>query len=149
VNFIFSKPLKPTSVNASHTSMVFILLSNIDELDRLGNTFTSSTQGLRFWSIITSKPYSSKQLFLNVGLFCKFELIVGSTAIKVFKIIDLIYCKVSAQFKPILSKVASNYRKSHFEDSPPSPSSSEESLFLTNLDVFFLLILKFVKCMNF
>ena len=124
-------------------------LSNAEELDKLGSTFTSKTQGFKLASMITSKPYSSKQFDLSVGLFCRFETMVGSTEIRVFRTIDFIYCIVLVNFSPILSNAASNYQKSHFEASFPSPSSSELSLFLTNLEVFFLFMLKFVRWTNF
>jgi len=73
----------------------------------------------------------------------------GSTEINVLRTIDLICCMVFASFKPILSKAASSCQKSHLDESMPSPSSSEQSLFFTNFEVFFLLILKFVRWTNF
>jgi hypothetical protein len=59
----------PTRVSASQINIVLILLSNGDELESDGITFTSKTQGLRFASMMISNPYISKQLFREVGFF--------------------------------------------------------------------------------
>lgn len=80
----------PTSVSESHTTIVLILLSKTDELDKLGYTFTSSTQGFRFESIMTSNPYSSKQLLRVVGFLSTLTMMLGSTEISVLRTISLI-----------------------------------------------------------
>ena len=117
LNSSLSYPLIPTRVRASHINMVLILLSNIDELDRLGRTLTSKTHGFRFSSIMTSNPQSSKQLLRNVGYFARLELMVGSTEIKVFSTISWISTIVLLQSRPNFSKDASSCLKSHFDDS--------------------------------
>jgi hypothetical protein len=45
LNLSLSYPLIPTRVSVSQTTIVFIRLSKTEELDRLGYTFTSRTQG--------------------------------------------------------------------------------------------------------
>jgi len=55
--------------------MDFILLSKVDEDDKLGSTLTSSTHGFKFESINISKPYISKHEFRVVEFFYTFRTI--------------------------------------------------------------------------
>jgi len=92
----------PTRVSVSQTNKVLIFLSKFDELDKDGNTLTSRTHGFKLASIITSKPYNSKQLLRVVGFLLTLTIIWGSTAIKVFTIIAFIWLNDLEKFKPCL-----------------------------------------------
>lgn len=102
LNFNLSYPRMPTSVKRSHTTIVFILLSKTEDELSDGQTLTSRTHGLRLLSIIISKPYSSKQLFLVVGFLDTFNMMLGSTEISVFRTIAFIYQRVAQKLAPIL-----------------------------------------------
>lgn len=118
----------PTSVSASQTSIVLILLSKGDELLKLGSTFTSSTQGLYPSSMITSNPNISKQLLRVVEFFCMLTLIWGSTASRVLTITSLIYTNKYSHLIFYFSRQAASYLKSHLLLEPDSLPTSSSSL---------------------
>lgn len=90
-----SKILNPTRCSVSQRSRVLTCLSYGLELESEGATLTSRSQGLSFWSIITSKPYISKHWPL-----CLVErmavVIWGSTAIRVLIQRVLMFLKTSS-----------------------------------------------------
>lgn len=59
--------------------VVFIYLSKGEDELREGHIFTSSSQGLKLLSIITSNPYNSKQFVLCYDFLSRLSIINGST----------------------------------------------------------------------